>query len=322
MAKVFGPALSLDAKGTIGKILTYQNRPKSQTVMRKPSSSRVSLDNPSIARQAQRAVIGNLVRQWQALTPAEQYYWDYLADQSGLNIKGYHYFIKKKASFLIQEDGLVLWLPFCFGSGRTVADYSGFKNNFILEPSHPSNAPLWVAKKNKISNYVMSFDGIDDRIKCNNNTLLSNTLIGAFTIIVWIKPSSAGQNTFRAIIGKRSDSAGLSFWIRNNNNIALSWGGISVAQSTKTISHDVWQRVAVRYDGTSYVRFFFDGKLDNQINVVLSKITNINPVYIGSQTSSVYFYSGQIALLRLFNRYLSDQELINSYNSEKIFFIN
>jgi len=93
MAKVFGPGLSIAAKGKVGKGVAFQDRPKGPSMIKRPVASRKSLDQPSAAKQAQRTIIKNLVSQWQALSVLDKEAWTTLADRLGTALSGYHYFM-------------------------------------------------------------------------------------------------------------------------------------------------------------------------------------------------------------------------------------
>jgi len=104
MAKVYGPLLSVDAKGTVAKSITFQNRPKGKAVMQRPVASKTSLENPTVAQQTQRALIKSLVEQWQALSSAVKDSWNETAKEIHYSGTGYHYFIKMGGGYLCEYD--------------------------------------------------------------------------------------------------------------------------------------------------------------------------------------------------------------------------
>ena len=65
MAKLFGPALSVDAKKTLGKAMTFQGRPSGPAVMKPPIPSLKSRKNPTASQQTQRNKIKSYVAGWQ-----------------------------------------------------------------------------------------------------------------------------------------------------------------------------------------------------------------------------------------------------------------
>lgn len=78
MPKVVGPALSLDAKGKLGKPLTFQKRPSGSAVY--PSSrpgARVKKNKePSASQKTIRDYYKEAVEHWHMLTPAEKKQWN------------------------------------------------------------------------------------------------------------------------------------------------------------------------------------------------------------------------------------------------------
>lgn len=78
MVKLAGPALSLDASGTIGGVLTF-SKWKGRPYVR----SRVIPNNPKTQSQlAVRSVMKFLSQIWSDLAPADQATWQILADQA------------------------------------------------------------------------------------------------------------------------------------------------------------------------------------------------------------------------------------------------
>lgn len=315
MAKVFGPALAIDAKGKIGKGVAYQGRPKGTVFMKNPSPGRHSLDNPSAAQQIQRNAIASLISQWQALTPAERYYWDYLAEQSGLNIKGYHYFMKKKAAFLVLEDGLVLYLPFRYGSGCLAADYSGFKNNGILKPSCPANCPSWVNSKNEKFGKALSFDGVDDYVDIGQPSSLN---VNYITVMAWVKfnghianqPTIAGRDNGnqRNWAFYQLTSTTLRFFVFASNV------GIS-KDHTFTPTLGQWYHLAGTADG-NHVRIYIDG-VDVGTPTAYSGVIDKDVVdtQIGSDLLLAHLpFDGLIDEVRIYNRALTPAEIKEYYN--------
>jgi len=76
MAKVFGPGLSLAAKGKIGKSVVFQDRPKGPVMMKRPIAPRKNLDQPSPAQQVIRGYYKEAVEKWHQLTVAERKQWN------------------------------------------------------------------------------------------------------------------------------------------------------------------------------------------------------------------------------------------------------
>jgi len=78
MPKVTGPALSLDARGKLGKKVIFQNRPSGSTVYpySKPGARVKKNKEPSAAQKVIRDYYKEAVEKWHQLTPTERKQWD------------------------------------------------------------------------------------------------------------------------------------------------------------------------------------------------------------------------------------------------------
>jgi len=72
MPTVTGPCFSLEAKGSIGKAITFQKKGKGQAAMKRP----VPTGGPSAAQSEIRGWMADAVAAWKALTPAEREDWE------------------------------------------------------------------------------------------------------------------------------------------------------------------------------------------------------------------------------------------------------
>ena len=94
MAKVFGPCLSILAKGSIRKSITFQKRPSGVAAIKPPIPAKKRTRNPTAAQAASRAVFKNLVKAWQALTAAQKSEWQDEADWVGSGLSGFLQFMR------------------------------------------------------------------------------------------------------------------------------------------------------------------------------------------------------------------------------------
>jgi len=97
MAKVVGPALSLDASKSLKKTVTFQRRSSGNVIypFQKPGGRAPFV--PSAGQNTQRALIGSLVAQWQALSQSAKDVWETAAKRARYIGTGYHYFIHTQA---------------------------------------------------------------------------------------------------------------------------------------------------------------------------------------------------------------------------------
>jgi hypothetical protein len=158
------------------------------------------------------------------------------------------------------------------------------------------------------------FDGIDDLVTIPNSTSLSQTRI---TLDAWVyitgKPGTA-----RHIISKDNDAQtreyilGLGF---DNRFVADVWlpTGI-VGLGSNTVSQlNTWYHVAMTHDGAE-LRVYVNGILDGMAEAVGDIAPTVNPVGIGGNIAPVFF-KGIIDEAQIFNRALSDAEILAIYQA-------
>jgi hypothetical protein len=149
-----------------------------------------------------------------------------------------------------------------------------------------------------------------------------------FTIIVWAKFNSF--DTYDTIITKPQTAASwsppyLSFLIRTNTNgtkieYSLADGSFWPNQVNYTLSTNTWYQFVMSYDGARV-----KGYLNNSILVDNSLTINVNyaahPVLIGGSYGATPFgetISGNIPSVKIYNRALTQQEILQNYNATKM----
>lgn len=93
MVKLTGPALSLGASKSFGKLMTFQKRPSGHAVYFKRKPGDLSPLFPTAPQFTQRAGIAEAVAAWQALTAAEKASWEVSAKAANYQGTGYHFFM-------------------------------------------------------------------------------------------------------------------------------------------------------------------------------------------------------------------------------------
>ena len=220
----------------------------------------------------------------------------------------------------IVEEGLAFWFdvanPKSYpGSGTTITNLIPEAENLTI-----INAV--------VDNNVIDFDGVDDRL-----TFSSTTFSSTYTISMWHKaristPSSTDPYGF-----------GYLFSQDNTKGLALSEGGTSgqidpgeyyyyngstaTPISTVTAQNEVWGYISIIFNTSSnQVKFYFNGVL-NQTTTISSGIGNIyNQIGRWRATSPYWYLNGQIGPSYIYNRELSQAEILQNYNALKPRFIN
>ncbi|MEM7115136.1 MAG: LamG-like jellyroll fold domain-containing protein, partial [Chloroflexota bacterium] len=170
----------------------------------------------------------------------------------------------------------------------------------------------------KIGNTAL-FDGlgyiqVDD---ANAVTSLSND----FTIMGWIMPDSLPSVAQEIVsTGDASSGTGFSFFIHGSELRFRRYSGNAVSSGSGDIEAEIWQHVAVVFDGSNQAKFYIDGTLDSTVNVGSAVNTDTSePLFIGTRRSGGVhdrFFKGQIDELAIFNRAMDGAELFNLYLRE------
>ena len=208
----------------------------------------------------------------------------------------------------IVTDGLKLWLdasnPASYsGSGTTWFDLSGNNNNGTL---------INGVSYSTTNGGVMVLDGIDDKINCGTNFLITNQL----TMSIWAY-NEGGNSPYARIIGVEGAWIGINDG-RNAQSLGFFGSGIDINFPIVPIVSNKWSNITYRYavDG---IELWVDGVYYSKI----AKTGNLNsigttPVTIGGRISdNLRQLKGRISSALIYNRALTPTEILNNYNATK-----
>lgn len=221
----------------------------------------------------------------------------------------------------IDTTGMVAFYPF-IGNAN---DLSGHGNNGI-----ESGATLTIDRFGSINNAYI-FDGINDYIFVPDSQSLDLTT--AATISIWVRPDTCPQledcapligkgapnadNYTISISGTPTDKLRFLFWQGGTLYTAIVNSWLTPAKVGK------WLNIVSVYDGsTGVVKLFEDSlKIFESSGFPVSLDTSNTGLDIGSRSSTPgaydYNFKGAIDDIRIFNRALSDSEVVSLYIYEK-----
>ncbi|UQD56219.1 MBG domain-containing protein [Flavobacterium sp. K5-23] len=164
----------------------------------------------------------------------------------------------------------------------------------------------------------LNFDGVDDYVNCGNSPTLN--LTGSVTVESMIYRNSIGDDG--CIVGKDNWSAntGYSFWVLPDNKFGLRFGN-RVFSSTNVVPSNEYVHLSATYNlSTKTVSIFLNGVLDGTYSDVSNPVSNSGNLYLGTPQdavgSSSYAFNGSIDEVRIWNRALSQAEIVNNMNCE------
>ncbi|MFA5133459.1 MAG: LamG domain-containing protein [Patescibacteria group bacterium] len=199
-------------------------------------------------------------------------------------------------------------------SGTRIYDKSGNKNNGTLAGTAEKEGRIKEARY---------FNGTTDWISIPNSSSL--TIPKAVTLSAWIKPNyfNSSSTDYAVIIGKRVSEANYEYQLYTylTGRLCFAFNARAWDQRFNSIDNLVagkWQHIVATYNG-SRVELYKDGVNFWGTDDVTGLHTSTGNVGIGrrpDEASSIY--NGTIDDARIYNRALSDEEVMNLYNSTKV----
>jgi len=218
------------------------------------------------------------------------------------------------------ELGCVLYLSGLPNSGSKIHDRSPYSNHGAITGATWQRLPsgLW----------CLSFDGTDDKVDCGSGESVD---IGTrdFTLEVWVKGSRTG--TVEALLYKYISDAGYQMYFNSSNQLCAhlfdsAAGGASkgVVIYATNLRDGVWHHLvytnirSVATGGSLYVDGVRKATSGNNCITDLSQSANL---YLGAgYLGGTQFFSGDVALPRVYNRHLGALEIQRHFNREKQLF--
>ena len=219
------------------------------------------------------------------------------------------------------------------GSGNTWYDLSGNNNHFVGSGNYGFSNNGIIFNRNNTTNTgtIFTLSNIPNQLK------IENFLGNSFTIETWILPQTlSGSNTdatepLQGVIiwpgfhnGPLIDPTSLNFstiWNSTTNN------SFNMSVSSSFLSTQKYQQIVTTINyGSTVSNGYVNGSLafttgSKPPSVMTSAGGNpANTINIGAaRTSSNYkwFYTGSMAIIKLYNRALTSQEVLQNYNAQK-----
>ena len=219
----------------------------------------------------------------------------------------------------IVTDGLVL----CLDAGSTKS-YSASATTWYDLSNNSNTCTLSGGPSYNNSNNITSivFDGVNGYGTMSNTTSLN--ISATISLESWIYPT---KNTgTQNVICKSSQAQNTGYiYPRTENGWASSIFYLSVTTgygwSTLTAtwpSLNAWHHTVATYDGATMC-VYIDGKLSStKAQTAPNGIaTNTNNLTLGTQIGYGELYGGRIGLSRVYNRALTQSEVLQNYNATK-----
>jgi len=202
--------------------------------------------------------------------------------------------------------GCVLEFQIAEGKGSKCYDQSGYGNDGTIYGARWQKGPFF---------YALSFDGVDDHVEVPHSDSLNITK--AITIEAWVKVSSF-VNLYPVIVGKLSAYVSrFDALDTDKGRMMASWyldGSWVHVYGATTINTGEWIHHVITFDSAIGTKMYLNGVLDKEDFATGSIGTSINPVLIGNYETYIRYLHGAIALIRIYERALSAEEIFALYS--------
>lgn len=166
------------------------------------------------------------------------------------------------------------------------------------------------------------FDGTDDAISCNTPAGFNSS--GNWTIETWFKINGAPSSTaYMNVIVDMNPTGGSA------NMICVNWSDMRLQYRSRPVgggytdingsvlSQNVWYNATVVRDGTSSTKLYLNGVQDGGTYVGNLPNGNQSTFNIGRWTDGTVFANASISIVKIYNKSLSDSEVLNNFRMNK-----
>jgi hypothetical protein len=194
------------------------------------------------------------------------------------------------------------------GSGTTWVDISRNEHNGTLTSNPTFNSG---------SGGSINFDGQNSYVVTPNFYNLSTT--NQITATIWCKSNTSTWNDYGFLLSKRDQfiihpgmsSKQVEFYV---NTTIAGWQSVSFTPSAEITTFNSY---TLNYT-SGVLKIYFNGALittNNSVGATLSSSTS--QLYIGRDSTLSRYFNGAVSSVYVYNRALSDAEVLNNYNAQK-----
>ena len=165
-----------------------------------------------------------------------------------------------------------------------------------------------------------NFDGVDDYVNFGTTGFDFGT--GNFNVSLWIK-TTQNNNAYSGIISKFGSNSGL--WIQLNpitKNVWFGWQGSTYLRSYTSVNDGNWHHISCQRTGAATAEIYVDGVLVATGAGSNTSSNSTATLDIGRINISGRYFDGNIADVKLYNKSLTADEILQNYNATLSIFPN
>jgi len=199
-------------------------------------------------------------------------------------------------------------------------DSSDNHNHGILGPECNTLSPSWVQDRHQKQGKSLMFDGANDFIKISDHSALQ--IEEEITISAWVKLPDTLPDNDGTIIYKSATGANDYFFtlIYSKNHQGYGWvvssqilENSNYIQSKNTAVPGEWQHIIATFNGTDRNLYINNNRINDSTISAFSDDQNNSDIYIGQEASGIKKYNGIIDDVRIYNRVISESEIMSLY---------
>ena len=157
------------------------------------------------------------------------------------------------------------------------------------------------------NNGYFIFDGSNDYLNAGNDT---NIQISSGTISAWTRSSSPGGG-FRGIVAKQF---AYGMFYTDSVLVAYDWQAAATRTTGLNIADGTWKNVVLTFSGGTG-NVYLNGT--SVLNTTYNISNNSYNLFIGAEANANQYAACNIAQVLIYNRVLSNQEILQNYNATK-----
>jgi hypothetical protein len=167
---------------------------------------------------------------------------------------------------------------------------------------------------------ILVFDGTDDYVNISNGM---NALVGTnqVTFSAWIRRSSAPNYWAGIISNKINATDGISLLVNPSSKIFFQYdstSGVYAIDGGATLEINVWYNIVGIYDNVG-LKTYLNGVLNDSAADAGKSIASTGnmDIIIGAHQPLSSYFPGEIANVKIYNRALTADEVLQNYNATK-----
>lgn len=192
------------------------------------------------------------------------------------------------------------------GSGSILHDIKGNNNGTIYGAAWDTG----------VRNYSLNFNGNSNYVSVTHDPSLDFT--DEMSILFWMN----GRNVIgtNAIVGKGSNENDNFDVFVTQRELIFEWNESDtnyVRTSGMSLANNIWYMIGITFDKEE-IRFYKNGRFIESAPTNGVKLKpNTNSLWLGRQNSGTYnfYYRGRLDEVALYNKALSDEEIMDYYNA-------